>query len=109
MKLLFGSPVFNDGLNVTVRKGVKWATVSGEVDIVETGREMVVLGKGEVVDVKVMPFDSIYDSMIRDEHDPSCRTWHGLYKGMLTAYPNFIPEELVTIIYFNFKKHENSN
>lgn len=107
-KLLFSNPTFKEGINLTTRKGIKWAVVWDKfVPVAETGKEAIELGTAEIIETKVVPFDSIRDGMLKDEHDPSCRTWGGLLIEMQRVYPTFSDGEVVTLVYFKFKKKDD--
>lgn len=106
-KIQFKNPVFLNGQNVTCRKGIKWGMFQGsELEVVETGHEEHVWGYAKIKDIKIMPFESITDNMITNEHDPSCRDISGLFQAMVDVYPRFISKELVTLIYFDYEKKE---
>lgn len=106
--LFFLNPVFKDGENLTVRRGVKWATlvVPGEsVQIVRTPDpkgvdygDKVVFGKVTRVVLKRM-CDTVHKEL-RLEHDPACHTQAGLLRAMRKAYPDFSPEEICTLLFF---------
>lgn len=80
-KLKFSNPVFHKGLNLTVRRGTKWASEEFERVIVKR-------------------FCDIEPSEIKCEHDPKCRTKQGLLKELKRVYENFSEKEIVTLVYF---------
>lgn len=90
--LQFTNPVFRAGRNVTCRRGVKWAS--------ETDAMLAWVGMIRLSPV-VIRFADIYDGMIKDEHDPSCRTVKGLLAEMRRIYPDFNPYEIVTLVAFD--------
>ena len=105
-KLYFKNPVFKEGVNVSVRRGVKWDV--GEKDnilIIDTNdpiREDGIDKVLHVVDIetKVMRFGDITDSELVNEHDPMCRMLEGLLPVMRRVYPGFEINEIVTIVSF---------
>lgn len=97
MVLQFLDPVFHDGTNLTVRKGIKWSLETGKVvDLVseEYGK------KAKIVDTKVIAFDLLEDADLELEHAPYCRTWEGLFETMCETYPGFDDREAVTLVFF---------
>lgn len=106
-KLLFTNPTFKEGVNLTTRKGIKWAVVWDKfVPVAETGKEDIILGTAKIIETKVISFDDITDDMLENEHDPNCRNYWDLYHEMVKVYPTFHEYEVVTLVYFEFKKHE---
>lgn len=106
-KLLFTNPTFKEGINLTTRKGIKWAVVWDKfIPVAETGKEDIELGIAKIIETKVIPFASIPNEFLENEHDPSCRDWQGLFEEMKRVYPSFYEWEVVTLVYFEFKKHE---
>ena len=104
-QLLFSNPVFHDGINVTVRKGYKWADAMGEiVDVMNTD------GTGEpimaqVLGVLMTKLNTIPESILQHEHDPSCRTLSGITKEMRNVYGDDVKDdEPVTVLFFEFGK-----
>jgi hypothetical protein len=97
-KLLFKNPVFHKGVNVTCRKGTKWSGINGEVVIAETGGKDVCIAT--IKNTKTLRFMDLEEKDIVNEHDPSCRTWQGLYDVMVNTYGDFDKRELVTILEF---------
>lgn len=98
-ELKFMNPVFREGINITVRRGVKWCgTENEEVSIINT--QYKINKKGKIILTKCKRFKDIKDSDIEDEHDPVCRTFEGLYKVMKKTYPEFGKDEIVTIVKF---------
>jgi hypothetical protein len=102
-QLLFSNPVFHDGINVTVRKGYKWADAMGEVvDVMNTD------GTGEpimahVLGVLTTQLDKIPESILMHEHDPECRTLRGITKVMREVYGDEVKDdEPVTVLFFEF-------
>ncbi len=88
-KLLFKSPQFHEGLNLTVRKGGKWfeaANPGDELAIVDTADEDKVILRGEVVLSTYGRLNEIPEAWLKYEHDPSCRDQEGLYAEMQRVY-----------------------
>jgi hypothetical protein len=95
--LKFSNPVFNNGRNLSVRRGEKWRGVEFA---------MIDLGGGEVsplvrLSTTTYGFNELRDEMLADEHDPACRTVDGLFKVMCEVYPGFSRNEVVTLVRFN--------
>lgn len=96
--LLFSNLVFNDGFNLTVRRGRKWSLES---------KANIQLGKGEGeflpgvrIQTRVAPFSSLTNNDVFQEHDPECRTISGLLAEMQRVYEGFDVNELVTLVVF---------
>lgn len=101
--LLFLNPVLNKGVNVTVRRGTKWAdkaVVGDEVLIFETGKMDHCFGKAEIIGLACLPCNMIPAEWLMLEHDATCKTQHGLEKAMKRAYPNFKSDDIVTVLLF---------
>jgi len=112
MNLQFKNPVFNNDVNVTVRRGVKWAIeeepefgfwIVNTNDMIKEDGKTKIIGFAEIIDRKVIRFTDIHADMIQHEHDPDCRTYSGLFEVMKRTYDNFNEYEIVTILTFNFK------
>ena len=113
MKLKFKNPVFHDGVNTTVRRGVKWSIadepefgypiIDTNDPVTDDGKDKII-GFAKPVDVKVVRMCDISDDMIRFEHDPKCRTYNGLLDVMKETYNNFSDKEIVTVLTFDFCK-----
>ena len=101
--IFFKNPVFKkNGLNLTVRKGLKWSLclLSGEkIMLNETGSELCICS-AKILNVKAMSFHDLKDSDLIYEHDPKCRSVKGLTKVMKDVYNNFDERELITLVYF---------
>ncbi|MBI2055918.1 MAG: hypothetical protein HYT37_00875 [Candidatus Sungbacteria bacterium] len=100
-ELLFKNPVFNEGLNVTVRNGDKWMKVNigDELLIKETGKDEVIT-KGTVVMRALYAAHLIPERLLANEHDPSCRSLAGLLAEMKRVYSDFTEDSPVTVILF---------
>ena len=114
MNLLFKKAVFRNGINTTIRRGVKWDICDKEdvciidmLDSVCLDKEMLNYGQDKIIAVvdiktKVKPFTSLLNSPdLLLEHDPACRTYSGLFDVMQEIYPDFEESEIVTVVYFN--------
>lgn len=101
MRLEFSNPVFHLGVNVTVRRGIKWAMEDvgtiGEITD-EWGAEEVMTTVGLVT--RVMRFCDLQNSDLVNYHDPHCRTVEGLLEVMHQVYTDFDPREIVTLVEF---------
>lgn len=104
-QLLFSNPVFHDGINVTVRRGYKWADAMGEVvDVMNTD------GTGEPIMAQILgvlttKLNTIPESILQHEHDPKCRTLYGIAKEMRNVYGDDVKDdEAVTVLFFEFGK-----
>jgi hypothetical protein len=98
--LLFVNPVFNHGVNLTVRRGVKWDALldKSKVDIVD-----VVSGTlygTTSINTRVFLFEDLENADLTFEHDPKSRTYGGLLRDMKATYNGFDVREIVTLVYF---------
>lgn len=109
-QLLFSNPVFHDGINVTVRRGYKWADAMGEiVNVMDTDNVGLTAGgapaMAQVLGVLVTKLNTIPESILVHEHDPTCRTLHGIAKEMRNVYGDDVKDdEPVTVLFFEFGK-----
>jgi hypothetical protein len=112
MYLMFINPEFHEDVNVTVRRGVKWAVAATPTEFgfpivptlqqtKEDGKDNIV-GFAKPISAVVKKFSDIKESDITLEHDSDCRTVDGLRKAMLCAYPDFCDDEIVTIFKFRY-------
>lgn len=102
MYLLFNNLTFKNGINLTVRRGVKWDLMRGrDVQIGETGKTKL-SGKARILDTKVLPANMILETedQLHLEYDSSCRTKEGLLDELERVYPGFRSCEIVTLVYF---------
>ena len=56
--------------------------------------------KATIEKISVLRFKDIKVEDIKYEHDPKCRTTNGLSKVLLSIYPDFDVDTIVTILYF---------
>lgn len=95
-KLLFQNPNFHSGVNLSVRRGVKWSLEKLAIVADLQGNKI-----AEVeLETRVVRFCDLKDSDVSGEHDPECRTYAGLLKAMKDIYPGFDEREIVTLVYF---------
>lgn len=108
MKLLFTNPVFISGVNLTCRKGDKWANAKepkGGFPIVNTATPDQIVGYAYDTFTESWTFKDLkeFEGLLTQEHDPECQTYDGLLKKMKEVYPDFTEEDEVTMLYFKFK------
>ena len=87
-RLLFKNPVFQDGVNATVRLGDKWVgrvVPDQVVELWETGKEPM-LGYAVIVDRVHLKICDISEDLLAHEHDPKCRTHQGLIAELERVY-----------------------
>ena len=111
MFLKFNNPIFHDGINSTVRRGVKWAIAEeGEFGhpilctkepFGDDGQRKII-GFASVTRTRVLRMCDILETMLSNEHDPACRTYHGLLFEMKKVYGDFDEHEIVTILDFEY-------
>ncbi len=101
-KLLFKSPQFHPGLNLTVRMGPKWSEVlPGEsVEIVPAGDEDCIAATGRVVVAVRTTFDDLPLFWLRYEHAAGARTLTGLRDAMDSAYGRDVWKSDITCLFF---------
>jgi hypothetical protein len=80
-RLLFDNPVFEMGLNYTVRAGSKWASRLKPGDWVEVGETAAVITEALYTSWEFLP-QRVFDF----EHDPVCRTKEGLKAKLERIY-----------------------
>lgn len=107
-QIYFSNTSFNDGVNLTVRRGIKWGIPFekySDYDIelmdLEAGKT---LGYGNVIRQIAMSFKDLVDEDLKDEQDPECRTVDGLRTIMKQVYEDFDTREIVTLLYFSVDK-----
>jgi len=99
-KLLFENPTFEEGTNVTVRRGDKWAEEEGTlVSLCDLEENQV--ARGIITRTHTLPFEEIPAAWLAVEHDPACRTREGLLAVMQDIYPGFEETDLVTVVLFD--------
>ena len=95
-EMLFQTAVFKDGVNLTVRRGLKWADLKGREFLYTDGVIQCFAEK-----VKVKRFKDISDDELRLEHDKLCENRDNLLEVMKRLYPGFDSNEIVTLVFFN--------
>lgn len=105
--LLFKNPVFERGVNATVRLGTKWFRRIGPEQVVavyqtRTDANPDYLFDAFVIDVIQTKICDIDEDILLHEHDPSCRNVRGLVEELKRVYPrqNINGRTTVTIILF---------
>ena len=100
--LEFLNPVFNEGLNVTVRNGDKWLhriSPGDKIAVTKTGETPPVDSQNRVIGVFYCSLDELPAAILRHEHDPACRTKAGLRKVLDDTYgPTRDGHRMVTTI-----------
>ena len=86
--LYFLNPVFESGLNLTVRAGRKWskARCGDRLFLLKTGEENKIRERATVVAAVSTTYGQIPHTVLPLEHDPSCRDAKGLAASMREAY-----------------------
>ncbi len=100
-ELLFQNPVFNDGLNVTVRNGDKWmkANIGDTLILKETGKPEEIK-RAKLIGKGLFPAILVPQDLLSSEHDPACRNVFGLVEEMKRIYEGFQDSNLVTVLLF---------
>lgn len=99
--MYFQNPEMKDGINLTVRRGVKWAHESG---LFSYGEPELEIGRLIIEETCVMRACDIPETWLHNEHDPKCRTLKGLLKVLDKVYTSFVSQEIVTLIWFTVNK-----
>jgi hypothetical protein len=96
--LRFGNPVFKNGENITVRRGIEKSMYSRARPEHIDGTYI------DTVEIfpKVYRFADLRHIDLSNEHLEVCRTYDGLLKEMRYLYNNFNEYEIVTLISFNY-------
>ena len=100
--LYFINPELKDGVNLTVRRGISWANKvrQGDTVYIADTESSEVLASAEITDIRIIPFNTIMNEDLINQHDKSCRNTVGLHNAMKRAYPSFDWREIVTLVYF---------
>ena len=96
--LKFSNPQFKEGINSTVRRGVKWATIEGKVAIYDLNG--IQHGWMEKPTSYVISFQDLKAEDLENQHDERTRTPLGLLQVMQEVYPGFRDAEIVTVLEF---------
>lgn len=106
--MYFKEPDFHPGLNMTLRRGPKWADLKPGDELALSSEDpgdsllTVILKKVEVVAVWEGPFSDLPDTWLRFEHSPACRDREELKVCMDATYGNGSKweEECVAILFW---------
>lgn len=101
-RLTFAEPVFEFGLNLTVRQGDKWYGFKGDIDCDDVVGNLIM--RTTVEETQLIRFLAIPAELLRFEHDPTCRNLPGLYRALLHVYPDFTADQTVTLVFFRTKR-----
>jgi hypothetical protein len=104
--LKFKSPVFQPGVNITVRDGAKWDMLVDQLpkDVVIENEAGEAIGRGKIIGKMVIPFQSIPEEILKLEHDQSAQNFEGLKAAMENAYgANWTPSGVVTVLFFVYR------
>lgn len=114
-ELLFLNPALNDGVNLTVRNGTKWADVTpgerltvrrsyaeldGRAKDDEPAIATVTVLGAQVVNFADARSEPGINAALAFEHDPACRTFDGLLTAMERAYGEGQVSAEVTFVWF---------
>jgi len=101
-RLLFKNPVFESGVNVTVRYGTKWSVQAPPESIVEVWETNGgYLFDAFIVDTELHRVCDIPEDLLHQEHDPACRTHEGLLAVLRKVYGSKINSRVwVTVVAF---------
>lgn len=105
--LKFSNPIFQRGVNLTVRKGLKWAGKLGKVCLCDANN--VIHEYGKIIITTTRHFNELEERDLHLEHDPKCQTIEGLAKVMREVYPDFQEDDIVTLVYFVIISKEEYN
>ena len=98
----FQNPVFHDGINVTVRNGDKWARklkLGDHLMPTRTGETPPYDSQNRVIGIYYCSLDELPATVLRQEHDPKCRTKSGLAAELDSVYgPTRFGHRMVTVI-----------
>jgi len=105
MKLYFDKPEFHKGINLSIRRGVKWATKIMEHVLAydaksEFSNHSQPIFNCEVVEQKVMKYEDIPKKDFELIHDTECQSYESMYEEMKRIYGTFSDKEIVTLLYF---------
>lgn len=106
---------FHEGLNITVRRGIKWALQDGANDITlcDAAYSNNNLIDGIIKDYKIIEpiktfnyrLADLTEDILKYEHDPMCQTNEGLLNVMKCVYGDgFDKNEIVTVVKFVVEK-----
>ena len=93
--------IHHSGLNVTVRRGYKWAEVNIGEEVILSTKGVPNEGdyrKAIIRAITIKPFNLITSREITLEHDPLCTTPDGLLTAMQRAYPDFKEDDVCVLL-----------
>jgi len=102
-RLLFLNPVLKDPgqLQTTVRKGEKWLGLDADqISVRRTGFEEIELATGWIFQTETCLARFVPQRLLDLEHDENCRTPFGLGLALGRAYPDIVPDDVVTVVTF---------
>jgi len=104
--LEFKRPVFKRGMNYTVRLGTKWANVrvGGEIKIANTKKTAYVCYVTRCLLLMLVGMQEV----LRNAHDPSCRTFAGLVRELQRVYGKGSVDPLSEVVCLGFTVHEGA-
>lgn len=105
MKLYFDKPEFHSGINLSIRRGVKWAAKIMEHVLAydakdEFSNSSRPIFNCEVVEQKVLKYEDIPREDFKLMHDSSCQSYDSMLEEMKKIYGDFSDKEIVTLLYF---------
>ena len=100
MNLKFKNAVFRKGVNLTVRRGVKWSIAEGSNVFIVDAKKNRVLFSAEISLVKLVKFEDIISSDLDLHHIKGCQSYPFLKTEMQKIYNYFDPREIVSLVYF---------
>lgn len=104
-QLKFKKPTFRNGMNITIRRGIKDYEKDKWNDLIH---EWKIIGKIIIMDVHHKKFKELEGLDIEWEHDPECRTYEWLLKTMQTFYDDFKECEDITVVDFGVRLFDKS-
>lgn len=102
-KMDFINCMHHPGINLTVRRGYKWADLKvGEgIRILDNGKPSRIYEFPAIVtELRVKRFYDITQDEMHFEHDPECIDIDGLTKAMRKAYRDFSPGDVCTLVFY---------
>lgn len=99
--MFFEHNVHGRGVNVTVRRGKKWSDLRNdeEIRLMQTDGADAAY-RARVVVALTMAFAHVPTGVLPYCNDPDCRTLSGLVATMRRLYPDFSPEDEVTVVLY---------
>jgi hypothetical protein len=94
---------FHPGVNVTCRKGTKWAnrTSPGDSLVIRKTGDNFVHDVGVVLGILIAEnANSIPESLLAFEHDASCRDLDGIKKELSRIYGDCLDEPFTVVVFW---------